>query len=154
MARFNKQRIFNKVANHLLTQLDKCMDSGSNCQYRARGKSCAVGCLIPDSLYTPAIENNGMGVIVNVEDDNNGLPRGSGGNAPKWSAYMTEPNAESERLLRDILTEAVGAKTVEHFVFLRTLQRVHDTYPVDKWRRQLRVVADFYKLKHTEEMAY
>jgi len=54
----NKQEIFDKVATHLLTQMEK---SGhivtSSCLYRSpNGLKCAIGCLIPDELYDPEFE--------------------------------------------------------------------------------------------------
>src|SRR4051812_610560 len=55
------QEIFDKVATHLLTQNAKSLllEPGQpiSCLYRGReGKKCAIGCLIPDELYTPYIE--------------------------------------------------------------------------------------------------
>lgn len=56
------QEIFDKVANHLLTQNEPSMfDDSTNslCAYRgSKGTMCAVGCLIPDSLYSPEFEEN------------------------------------------------------------------------------------------------
>ena len=56
------QEIFTKVATHLLTQGKRSErffddDGEPGCAYRsAAGLMCAVGCLIPDELYEPAIE--------------------------------------------------------------------------------------------------
>jgi hypothetical protein len=48
-----KQEIFDFVANHLLTQGERAMYSGTlgqQCAYRgAEGRTCAVGCLLEDS---------------------------------------------------------------------------------------------------------
>lgn len=54
----NKQEIFTKVKNHLLTQMEKSWNKVvAGCAYRApNGLMCAVGCLIPDELYTPKME--------------------------------------------------------------------------------------------------
>jgi hypothetical protein len=50
------QKLFDKVAEHLLTQGKKSVKN-SSCQYRgSRGTSCAIGCLIPDELYDDEIE--------------------------------------------------------------------------------------------------
>lgn len=60
----NKQEVFNKVALHLLKQGVRSQsdydDTGSfGCAYRGdNGTSCAVGCLIPDELYHPDMENS------------------------------------------------------------------------------------------------
>jgi hypothetical protein len=49
------QEVFDKVANHLLTQNQRCAiinySSGLTCKYRLNGMSCAAGCLIPDDCY-------------------------------------------------------------------------------------------------------
>ena len=52
----NKQETFDKVAKHLLTQNAKSVNGG-RCSYRgAEGRMCAVGCLIDDEHYSPALE--------------------------------------------------------------------------------------------------
>jgi hypothetical protein len=64
------QQTFDKVADHLLTQnakskkviggddLDFPKEFTSGCAYRGeKGRMCAVGCLIPDELYDPQMEN-------------------------------------------------------------------------------------------------
>jgi len=54
----NKQKTFNKVARHLLEQGERASDMGT-CRYRdGNGRSCAVGCLIPDDEYTPGFEGD------------------------------------------------------------------------------------------------
>lgn len=58
----DKQEVFDKVARHLLTQNSRALFDPDNelsgCAYRAEGgKSCAVGCLIPDDLYDEKMEN-------------------------------------------------------------------------------------------------
>lgn len=64
--KFNKQEIFDKVYDHLHTQGRKSViyehrDKQINCRYRApNGDKCAIGCLIPDELYTPSIEGNNV----------------------------------------------------------------------------------------------
>lgn len=53
-----KQEHFDKVANHLLTQNKKALDKTGKCVYRAPdGTKCAIGCLIPDELYSPKLES-------------------------------------------------------------------------------------------------
>lgn len=64
------QEIFNKVATHLFTQGEKAVemlrtsperDPEPYCRYRMKkgGKTltCAAGCLIPDEVYKPDMEN-------------------------------------------------------------------------------------------------
>ncbi len=56
----NTQEAFNKICDHLMTQKKQATHSGhwgGSCRYRAPdGSKCAVGCLIPDELYTPSME--------------------------------------------------------------------------------------------------
>lgn len=52
---------FQKVKNHLLTQKEKSVKrfrySDPICQYRGdTGTSCAIGCLIPNEIYTEDME--------------------------------------------------------------------------------------------------
>lgn len=52
----NKQEIFNKVAQHLLSQNQKAMKDDKCCYRNDDGLTCAVGCLIPESRYSEEIE--------------------------------------------------------------------------------------------------
>jgi len=53
-----KQRIFNKVAKHLLTQKKRSVNSLGGCNYYAEdGSKCAVGCLISKKYYKAEMEN-------------------------------------------------------------------------------------------------
>lgn len=62
----NKQEIFTKVKNHLLTQMERSTKDHT-CKYRGpNGLMCAVGCLIPDELYDPEME--GIGLFRLMED--------------------------------------------------------------------------------------
>lgn len=60
----NPQQVFDKVALHLLTQNKKSITlglAGPGCAYRGAGNtSCAVGCLIKDEHYDPALEGCGI----------------------------------------------------------------------------------------------
>lgn len=52
----NNQEVLDKVANHLLTQMEVSADE-FGCKYRGpNGLKCAIGCLIPDEKYIPAME--------------------------------------------------------------------------------------------------
>lgn len=63
----NHQDLFDKVADHLLTQgarsinlIDVSGDMG--CAYRGEdGLKCAIGALIPDEFYSRHIEGKGVG---------------------------------------------------------------------------------------------
>lgn len=54
----NNQEIFDTVAHHLLTQGEQSLGGTvDGCAYRGDdGRKCAVGCLIPDELYSPHME--------------------------------------------------------------------------------------------------
>jgi len=46
------QEVFDKVATHLLAQMERAADDIDGiCQYRVGALSCAAGCLIPDEEY-------------------------------------------------------------------------------------------------------
>jgi hypothetical protein len=58
----DKQAVFNKVAEHLLTQNVRCIGVDNRCAYRDpdTGRRCAIGCLIPDELYKEEMEGWGI----------------------------------------------------------------------------------------------
>ena len=63
------QQIFNKVATHLLKQNKRSIDKGTDvCLYRGpNGTKCAVGVLIPDSLYLKTMEGRNILSLFSVE---------------------------------------------------------------------------------------
>jgi len=57
------QKVFNKVAKHLLTQMKRAVDEDNNCRFRTtEGLMCAVGCLIPPESYRKAFDST-MGLF-------------------------------------------------------------------------------------------
>lgn len=57
MGRLTNQKVFDKVARHLLTQGKRAQNENRDCMYRAPdGSKCEAGCLIPDDLYDKSIE--------------------------------------------------------------------------------------------------
>ena len=58
----NRQAIFDKVAKHLLKQNKESSLKGELvCAYRGKGDTkCAIGCLIPEKLYTPNMERRAV----------------------------------------------------------------------------------------------
>jgi hypothetical protein len=66
----NRQMVFEQVKNHLLTQGERASkwekEPGRDnhrevCLYRSPGGlKCAVGCLIPDSMYYPGMESQSV----------------------------------------------------------------------------------------------
>ena len=64
----NRQEVFDKIYLHLIEQGRKSVNSDGRCQYRyPDGDKCAIGCLIPDELYTPELEGNGVSMPI-IED--------------------------------------------------------------------------------------
>lgn len=67
MALYNtKQEVFDAVVKHLLTQGQQSIDkNGWNCLYRNdNGLKCAIGALIPDSMYKSSMENVPVAVLI------------------------------------------------------------------------------------------
>ena len=55
----NNQEAFDKVIDHLDSMTHQSADSEGHCYYRSPdGGMCAVGCLIPDELYSIEMENS------------------------------------------------------------------------------------------------
>jgi hypothetical protein len=128
--RFNKQKIFDRVATHLLTQNAKAKD-GSACQYRAPGnRSCAVGCLIPDNLYDASIEGVG---ITHILDSS-------------LLVFSTDERKAAVKKLKKLIRGAVGATKESDFCLLRDLQVVHDDEITENWGNELRTVAHKHNL--------
>lgn len=68
----NAQEIFDTVVRHLKTQGKQSRTSSGTCVYRkfeADGSvlKCAVGCLIPDDVYTPEMDGDGWEIGKLVE---------------------------------------------------------------------------------------
>lgn len=67
VSKWSDQQLFDYVAEHLLTQGVQASDQYGTCCYRDdSGKSCAVGCLIPNALYNEEFE--GMAVLGFVDE--------------------------------------------------------------------------------------
>lgn len=73
------QEIFDTVARHLFTQGERAGREHRDehgefydfeCLYRAPGgKTCAVGCLIPDDAYRPSMEGSGADLLCRMYAD-------------------------------------------------------------------------------------
>lgn len=113
------QEIFDKVATHLLTQ-NKQSREGIICLYRGPdGTACAVGCLIPDSLYKKGMEGSAAESIIKFED---GLQ-----DVFFKRHESTESRENKLRLLSD-------------------LQEVHDRCEVSGWKDRLKITASVFSL--------
>ena len=64
MIKLTNQKVFNAVATHLLKQ-NKRSGFGLKCLYRGpNGLKCAVGVLIPDSIYEKDMESKNAGYLL------------------------------------------------------------------------------------------
>lgn len=55
----SKQQIFDYVYKFLYKQGKRAADKNGGCKYRTHdGLKCAVGCIIPDELYSPIMEGS------------------------------------------------------------------------------------------------
>lgn len=125
------QEIFDTVARHLLTQKEKCGE-GALCNYRRGGLKCAVGVLIPDELYSSAIE--GIPVDHFFLEEDALLPSPEVAAVSAWFK-RTFPDGQN-RLIDE-------------------LQVVHDSWKVEEWKDELAHVAyTFYLNKAVLEEDY
>ena len=64
MEPMTRQEVFDTVATHLMTQRERASLNGQ-CQYKdPEGLKCAVGCLIPDDVYSPQMEGKSVRVLL------------------------------------------------------------------------------------------
>lgn len=60
----NRQEILNTVYFHLKAQGKQALSSSGNCVYLTDyGLKCAIGCLIPDDLYSESIEGKSVATL-------------------------------------------------------------------------------------------
>jgi len=119
-----KQRMFNKVAKHLLTQKKKSRTRKANtwddrmstlCLYRGKdGLKCAIGCLIPNKLYDKGMEDNSVDELLT-----------------KWPKLNKLFEINSKRWVLD---------------FLEELQLIHDQSHPNSWRNKLAELAEQHEL--------
>lgn len=113
-----KQEIFNHVVTSLRVQNKKSIGHDGVCMYRGpNGTKCAAGWLLPDDKYTPSMECKAVHTpIFNYE------------NTEITDAFISMGYGASELML------------------LRSLQTVHDSYPVDRWESKFEDTAHEYEL--------
>lgn len=110
----NMQKIFTKVATHMLTQMKRAETATGVCAYRgANGLMCAVGCLIPDELYSEDLERKSVLPLLHYIEKHNphqveafvavGINRS---NAPLLVRLQTIHDRFAARLWQDELTKA------------------------------------------------
>jgi hypothetical protein len=121
----NLQDIFDKVANHLLTQNRSSLDNeGMECVYRAcNGDKCAVGCLIADEHYHAKLEGE-----------------------PASDAWVIEALSKSLNFLPEELNfySPIGR-------LLSELQHAHDYCDPEEWPADLVRMAHLFKLEYRGE---
>jgi hypothetical protein len=115
------QELFDKVATHLLTQGKKAQDLVPViCRYKTDdGLKCAVGCLIPDELYSTDLEGC---ALCQPHDD----------------------FGKVDRLKRVLITVGIAS---QQFNMLAELQNIHDYQDAESWRFRLGDFARHHKLK-------
>ena len=128
-----QQEIFDTVLAHLRKQGKAAMDDKGNGQYRGLdGTACAVGCLIPDELYDPLIEN-----ISSDEIMGGGCPLGRDGDWPKLQPIMAR------------IANYLGA---ENKALLSALQDAHDACLAERglptWEEYMRIIAHGFSLEY------
>jgi hypothetical protein len=107
-----REKIFDRVARHLLTQCERATDN-YGCVYKGpNGLRCAVGCLIPDDKYVITMENKPF-------------------NSEEMLAVLPEElHVDRGQLLHGPL-----------FNLLVKLQRIHDRMEPKDWRNALGNIA-------------
>ena len=128
------QEIFDSVLAHLRKQGDASLNASGKCAYRGEGgTACAVGCLIPDELYDPRIENWGVGSILNLRTNGVGID--------ETEAY------------REVLSRIASHLGQENEALLTDLQSAHDNQlaksGLPAWEREMKRIAGNYGLVYT-----
>lgn len=115
------QEIFDHVVAHLREQkvLSKEEDS-PRCRYRLGNLACAVGCLIPDSVYDPSIEYNEIGTLFEI------------GDLKEFFTAYGITNLDNEKLK-----------------LLGELQAVHDNIAPPFWNANFKALATTFNLTYT-----
>ncbi len=128
------QGLFDRVGVHLLTQRRRAINPAcdakttNQCVLRAPdGSRCAIGCLILDPHYDEGLE----GLPLNTQEVLDAL-RLSG-------------------VLPQRVFAGLAAATHARVRLLTSLQVIHDTHPVDKWRSWLQQLAEQWSL-HTRTL--
>ena len=118
----NRQGVFNQIAKHLLTQMEKSSD-GISCQYRdPSGNRCAIGAIIPEEIYVRGMECGAISHLVET------FPQ-------LLTLWNIKSSDESDPDI-DLLGE---------------LQFVHDHIAVSGWEWELGKCASKYNLEFDKE---
>jgi len=124
MNQLTRQQIFDKVAEHLLTQMERSSDSEGVCLYRGpNGLMCAAGCLISNQEYDEIIEGD------------------------RIDSAVTQIRANPTQL-EGLQKIRVACGIEGEKSFCRTLQRVHDEREPKDWENTLREIAEESTLEY------
>jgi hypothetical protein len=106
---FVKQDVFDTVLNHIRKQ-GPAVTAHGTCAYRTEeGKSCAIGCLIPDDLYTEAMEGaSGWALTTSIND--------------RDFAYD-----KADAALVSAMKKVYPGMTLDDALLLARLQNIHDS---------------------------
>ncbi len=121
----NRQEIFDRAATHLLKQMKKSTRNDT-CLYRGpRKTSCAIGCLIPDELYSKEFEGRAVGAFL--------------------VKVINAANYDEETLEKAMgINKLLNVSKQENF--LAQLQYIHDDHQPPIWKDKLIEFAKRYKL--------
>lgn len=123
------QEIFNQVAEHMLHQGEPAVHSDGGCMYRFQGEDraktlkCAVGCLIPDSVYSETIEGGQISSLLHR------------------STEAADP--ENLALATALKNSGISRKS---YALLHELQDIHDNFEAASWPEFLRDLAQEHRL--------
>jgi hypothetical protein len=133
----DRNKVFNKVAMHLLKQGVQSISNHGGCMYRTKrgdkNLSCAVGCVIPDTAYSYGMEGVGLSSVLDTT---------YGGSKP------------SDHRLWKAIEAGVGPCSMEDITLLHEMQKIHDGRTImfcknyaESWAISLRLLADKEKIK-------
>lgn len=134
------QEVFDFVVNHLRAQGKRCSNEIYACSYRGyndndeQGKklACAIGCLIPDSLYCTWME--GGGVTNLIERLRNHIKE-----LEISPPLAGSPQKEYERLVSFLL---------KNYRMLVSLQGIHDMNEPSDWEKVFKATASGFNVNY------
>lgn len=66
ISKMSYKRLYTTVKAHLLKQNKRASNGYGTCYYKKDDLKCAVGCLIPDNLYTKELEGKPVTVLAQI----------------------------------------------------------------------------------------
>lgn len=131
-----KQKILQKIYNHLKKQNKKAIDkkNKNRCKYRLERNGqilkCAIGCLIPDEEYNEEFE----GLTVKSCTD---------------FKFFTLKQKKTAIQFKNVLKKACKIKRWSKSIetFLQLIQNIHDEYPVKSWKKKFIEIAELHHLQ-------